>query len=281
MPVFIPFQLGRFTVVDRVRAGGMSEVLEGQYITDDGEMMKVAIKRPLPTPDESHQLMLMFWEECALMERVDHDLFPKFICSGITTGVPYLAMEFVKGKDLRLLLDELRNNNLNVSPMAWVLVAAQLSEAVAYLHSLQTNQKKPILHGDISPRNIMLDREGIPRLLDLGIASRFSNGDIPYNPNNIFQPPYLANDDTKPTQDLDTYAIARVLLECLGGTSLKSIEELGLPKPLQATLNRALDPEGKNNYIDARELATDLQVSLNFKRIDEFRDELSKLVRTP
>lgn len=281
--MFIPFQFGRFTVVDRIRSGGMSEVLEGQYINQDGDMVKVAIKRPLPTADNNNQLMLMFWEECSLLERVDHAIFPGFIASGMVSGCPFLAMELVHGVTLRTLTDYCISSGRKIPHMAWVLIATELAEAIAYLHSIQTIEGKPTLHGDITPSNVMLDVEGRPRLIDLGIASGISNGTIDVNiRNRDYWPPYLNRDNRKPAQDMDTYAIARVLKECLSVEPIP--DHLEGFDCLQNILTNALDPSGLYNYKDARQFAQDLQSCLDLSQLEELRGLFADLVaevRTP
>jgi serine/threonine protein kinase len=277
--MFIPFQLGRYTVTDRVRVGGMSEVLEGRFVDEEGDLARIAIKRPLPEATPDPRLMMMFWEECALMERVRHPAFPRFIESGMAAGQPYLAMELLKGKRGRDLLNARTEGTLGANAATWVLVAAEIAEAAHSLHGLQGEGARRILHGDITPSNVMIDQDGRIRLLDLGISAGIARGLSEMLPGHrLYHPPYLPLDIENPEEDLDTYAIARVLVECLDGQDASIARTRGLPEELVTVLSNALDPGGMYVYKDAANLAHDLRSFIREDRISEMRTELQKLI---
>ena len=276
--MFIPFQLGRYTVTDRVRVGGMSEVLEGRFVDEEGDLARIALKRPLPEASPDPRLMVMFWEECALMERVHHPAFPRFIESGMAGGQPYMAMELLRGRRLRDLLTARPEDTVGANPATWVLVAAEIAEAAHSLHELQGEGGRTILHGDINPSNILIDTEGRVRLLDLGIAAgiaRSLNGVLPGH--RLYHPPYLALDVERPDVDLDTYPIGRILVECFAGDDASVAMRRGLPETLVTVLSNAMDPGGLYVYKDAAQLARDLRSFIREDRIPEMRRELQAL----
>lgn len=276
--MFIPFQLGRYTVTDRVRVGGMSEVLESRFVDDEGDLARIAIKRPLPEATPDPRLIMMFWEECALMERIRHPAFPRFIESGMAAGQPYLAMELLRGQRLRDLLNTRAPETLGANAATWVLVAAEIAEAVDSLHKLRGENPQVILHGDITPSNLMIDMEGRVRVLDLGIAAGIARGITGMLPGHrAYHPPYLPLDTNHPDVDLDTYAIARILIECLDGQDASIARTRGLPEDLVTVLSHALDPGGMYVYKDAANLAQDLRASIREDRIPEMRSELKAL----
>jgi serine/threonine protein kinase len=278
--MFIPFQLGRYTVTDRVRIGGMGEVLEGRFVDDEGDLARIAIKRPLPEATPDPRLMMMFWEECALMERIRHPAFPRFIESGMAAGQPYLAMELLRGQRVRDILNARAPGTLGANPATWVLVAAEIAEAVDSLHKLQSENTQAILHGDITPSNVMIDMEGRVRVLDLGIAAGIARGIAELLPGHRqYHPPYLPLDTNCPEVDLDTYAIARILIECLDGPDASIARTRGLPEELVTVLSNAMDPGGLYVYKDAGNLAVDLRASIRNDRIPEMRNELQALAR--
>jgi len=276
--MFIPFQLGRYTVTDRVRVGGMSEVLEGRFVDEEGDQIRVALKRPLPEASPDPRLQMMFWEECALMERVRHPAFPRFIESGMAGGQPYMAMELLRGRRLRYLINLREENNLGANAATWVLVAAELAEAAHSLHQLRNAAGRTILHGDINPSNVMIDLEGRVRLLDLGMAAGISRGWTDALPGHrLYHPPYLARDAARPDPDLDTYAIARILVECLAGQDATVAMTRDLPETLVTVLSNGLDAGGLYVYKDASHLARDLRSFIREDRIHEMRRELQGL----
>jgi len=276
--LFIPFQLGRYTVMDRVRVGGMSEVVEARFVDDEGEQVRVALKRPLPEVSPDPRLQMVFWEECALMERVRHPAFPRFIESGMAGGQSYMAMELLLGRRLRDLISERTEGGIGANAATWVLVAAELAEASHSLHGLRGEAGRTILHGDINPSNIMIDVEGRVRLIDLGVAAGINRGAMDMLPGHrLYHPPYLPRDAAAPDVDLDTYAVARVLVECLAGHDAAIASARGLPEDLVTVLSNALDAGGLYVYKDASHLARDLRSFIREDRIPEMRKELQRL----
>ena len=276
--MFIPFQFGKYTVTDRVRFGGMAEVLEGSFIDDEGDLARVAIKRPLPEANPDPRMIMMFWEECALMERVRHPSFPKFIESGMAGGQPYLAMEFLRGRRLRDILNTRPEGSVGANAATWVLVAAEIAEGAHSLHELRAERDKTVIHGDINPSNIMIDLNGMVRIIDLGVAAGIARGitDV-LTGNRMYHPPYLARDEANPDVDLDTYGIARVLVECLAGQDSSVARTRGLPETLVTVLSNAMDPGGMFVYKDAAQLALEFRSFIREDRIPEMRQELEKL----
>ena len=276
--MFIPFQLGRYTVSGRIRTGGMSEVFEGQFVDADGDLARIAIKRPLPEAAPDPRLLLMFWEECSLMERISHEVFPRFIESGMASGQPYLAMELLRGIRLREFLNERGEGSPGANPATWVLAAAEIADAAHSLHCLRTEGGRTILHGDINPSNIMIDAKGRIRLIDLGVAAGISRGISGVLPGHRrYHPPYLARDVDNPGVDLDTWAIAQVLVECLDGRDASVVMARGLPEALGMVLSNALDSGGMYVYKDAAQFALDLRSFIRDDRIPEMRRELAAL----
>ncbi|OWK34462.1 serine/threonine protein kinase [Fimbriiglobus ruber] len=85
---------------------------------------------------------------------------------GVTTkGDPYLVMEWIEGRGLNFLI-ETKNAQLDGNRINYT---TQLCDAIAYLHA------QKFLHRDLCPRNVMVDQEGVVKLIDFGLT-------IPYTP---------------------------------------------------------------------------------------------------
>ncbi|MBM4371605.1 MAG: protein kinase [Deltaproteobacteria bacterium] len=280
--MFIPFQLGRYTVTGCLGTGGMSEVLEGQLVDDEGEIVRVAIKRPLPGVGGDSRLLTVFWEECALCERLKHPAFPRFIESTMAGGIPVMAMELVRGRRLREILRGRAPGELGANPATWVHLAASVAEALHALHGVRGERGRPVLHGDVNPSNLLLDLGGAVRVVDLGVAAGLSAGLLDALPGHKgYHPPYLSLSVRDPGPDLDTYATARVLVECLAGTDPQVAMERGLPEGLVTVLSRALDPGGMYVYRSAGQLALDLRSFIREDRREDMRRELAILAAAP
>ncbi len=274
--MFVPFQIGRYAVIDRIRVGGMGELLYAQYVDDNGDISRAAIKRPLPSVAELPDFVEHFWDECNLLERIKHPAFPRFIEAGISGSMPFLAMEYIKGRSLGQLL-RCEPAAAKVSLETWIGLAVDLCDAVAYLHQLKTSDGTPTLHGDIHPSNILVSQEGGVRLLDLGIASLISRRDYQVQRRgNDFQAPFIT--EKAPSTVLDTYAIGRCLLECLGSAEPDRISRQGYSAELQETLARAVDRGGLYNYNSAADLGRDLAACIPGASKAEASKQLSAAV---
>jgi serine/threonine-protein kinase len=274
--MFVPFQIGKYAVIDRIRVGGMGELLYAQYVDGEGDIARAAIKRPLPSVAEIPDFVEHFWDECHLLERIKHPAFPRFIEAGISGTMPFLAMEFIKGRSLGQLL-RCEPAAKRVDLPTWIGLAVDLCDAVAYLHQLKTSDGSPTLHGDIHPSNVLVSHDGQVRLLDLGIASLISRKDFKLQRrSNDFQAPFII--EKAPSTVLDTYAIGRCLLECLGAGEPDKVHREGYSAELQEILARAVDRGGLYNYNNAADLGRDLAACIVGRSKEESQKQLTAAV---
>jgi serine/threonine-protein kinase len=143
--------------------GGMGQVFEA--VASDGR--RVALKLLRPELAAHPEIVRRFVRERTASRRIDHRAFVPIIADGTTAeGAPYLVMELVDGQTLRATVK--RDGPL---PEARVRqIGAELLEAIAAAHAAG------VLHRDVKPDNVAIDRDGALRILDFGIA-RISAGD--------------------------------------------------------------------------------------------------------
>ena len=272
--MFVPFALGKYTIVGRIRYGGMGEVLKAESITDEGSIAPWAIKRPLPTVREDPELLGLFWRETELMQKVKHRAFIDVHEVGVHKGIPYLAMEYVEGATVREILQWSEEHGGSLRPEAWVLLAGDLAQAAEYLHRFKRGTRN-LVHGDIRAANVMVDTEGEVRLLDLGVAlaeDELYRRILRNRGDEV--PPFLL--ERGKTPEADTYAIGRLLVECLGGMS--RVEQASrLPKGLVEIIKRSVDRSGLYVFTTARALRREIAGYLAAGKTEKMRRELAEL----
>jgi serine/threonine-protein kinase len=89
-------------------------------------------------------------------------------------GRDYLIMDYVPGKDLRVLMNEARQKGTTLAEKDILVWANQLADALAYLH----NQNPPILHRDIKPSNLKITPNGILKLVDFGLVKILASEEV-------------------------------------------------------------------------------------------------------
>ncbi len=165
----------RYQILELVGHGGMGAVYRAEDLRLQGR--QCAVKEVLPElnlpADLMAQMQEQFYREASILARLDHPNLPKVSDYFSEYGREYLVMDFVAGRDLKELVDEARKQNTFLSERRVLGWAAQLCDAVEYLHS----QDPPVLHRDIKPSNIKLTPHGTIKLVDFGLVKLLAPDD--------------------------------------------------------------------------------------------------------
>lgn len=167
---------GRYRIKRIIGQGGMGSI----YLADDTRLegRQCALKevehdKSLP-PDLAREARDQFLREATVLARLDHPNLPKVSDFFSISNRDYLVMDFVPGKDLRVLITEARQENRFLAESDVLNWAGQLANALTYLHS----QNPPILHRDIKPSNLKLTPDGLLKLVDFGLVKLLAPGEI-------------------------------------------------------------------------------------------------------
>jgi serine/threonine protein kinase len=164
-------QFGKYTLVERLGRGGMADVWKAKISGPGGFQRTLVIKRILPHLVEDEQFKSMFVAEARLSARLNHANIVQVFELGDVDGEFYLAMEYVRGRDL---VNVVRAQLLKGLPPPGMgaFVARELCRALAYAHALTDDSGTPLrlIHRDVSPSNVMISFDGAVKLLDFGIA---------------------------------------------------------------------------------------------------------------
>ncbi len=167
--------LGRYQLERRLGGGGMADVFlarRGGHERLAHVVQHVALKRLRPEMAEDPHFVRMFLDEARLVARLRHPHIVTLIEAGESAGELYLAMELVDGAPLSRMLRVARSQQRPIDAAAAVEVGLQVADALAHAHQLAGDDERPldIVHRDVSPQNILVDRHGHVKLTDFGIA---------------------------------------------------------------------------------------------------------------
>lgn len=151
-------QIGSYRITGVVGNGGMGAVYRA-IRADDEFQRQVAIKLIKPGMDTT-LILRRFRHERQILANLDHQNIARLFDGGSTEeGSPYLVMEYVEGLPIH---DFANSNNLSITERLKLFLG--VCEAVEYAHRHQ------VVHSDLKPANILVTKEGLPKLLDFGIA---------------------------------------------------------------------------------------------------------------
>ncbi|MBI3849136.1 MAG: protein kinase [Verrucomicrobia bacterium] len=155
--------IARYRILRRLGVGGMGEVL----LAEDTRLERsVALKLMSAELAKNENQRKRFHTEAKAASALNHPNICVIHEVGETEdGRPFLAMEYVEGQTLDVVLQQRRLKIREV-----LALGAQVADALDAAHA------RGLLHRDIKPANIMLDRRGQAKVLDFGLAKRFGNG---------------------------------------------------------------------------------------------------------
>lgn len=155
---------GKYVLDNVIGHGGATTVYQGH----DRIGKKYAVKVIDESVASSKSIVDSVCNEAMLLSRMNHPAIRKTIDICKETPHIFLVFEYIDGINLEQMMQE--NNGQPLSAELIVSYAKQIASALAYIHSLTP----PIINRDIKPRNIMVDRQGIVKLVDFDIAIEFA-----------------------------------------------------------------------------------------------------------
>ena len=210
-----PFEgraLGAYVIERRIGDGGMGTVYLARRADQHFEQ-RVAIKM-LRRGMDSELLVQRFRHERQILASLDHPNIARLFDGGSTAeGLPYFVMELVDGMPIDRYADEHR-----LSTPERLRLCLRIVEAVQHAHERQ------IVHRDLKPNNVLVTKDGHPKLLDFGIAKILDAG--PGGPSTLttlarpMTPDYASPEQVRGlpvTPATDVYALGLLLYELLTG----------------------------------------------------------------
>ncbi len=154
-----------------VAQGGMASVWAARLKGTRGFQRVVAIKTILPSLSDDARFEQMFLDEAALAARIRHPNVVQVLDLGEEGGLLYQVMEWIDGEPLSAFLRELpEGSGLPYPIAARILIGACEGLHAAHETRDDADQSVGLVHRDISPQNILVTRDGVPKVVDFGVA---------------------------------------------------------------------------------------------------------------
>jgi serine/threonine protein kinase len=167
----LPFErLGEYTVLAPISEGGMASVWLGRLTEEPSRFAALKVIRAEHGRNE--EFVAMFLDEARIASRLTHPNIIAIHGLGHDGKRHFLAMEVLRGRTLLQLWERAhsRKRRLPYEVVAWV--GARVADALHHAHELRDERGRPlhVIHRDVSPSNIFVTDEGVPKLIDFGLA---------------------------------------------------------------------------------------------------------------
>jgi serine/threonine-protein kinase len=280
--------IGRYALYDEIAAGGMATVHLGRLTGQAGFSRTVAIKRLHVSLAKDPDFVAMFMDEARLAGRIHHPNVASTLDVVAREGELFLVMEYILGESLWRLLRQCAEIGERVEPRIGAAIVVGLLHGLHAAHEAHSEHGEPleIVHRDVSPQNVLVGIDGVPRVVDFGIAKAAGRAQATREGQLKGKLPYMAPEQLQGlevTRRTDIYAASIVLWELLTGKRLFARENdaavmlavltmpppppsavmPGIPTALDRIALRGLSRSPDARFRTARDMALDLEASLD------------------
>ncbi len=271
----------RYTIERKIGEGGMAEVFLGY---DDLLHRPVAIKRLRPQYAADATFRLRFEREAQAAASFSHPNIVNIYDVGEDGGTPYIVMEYIAGETLKEIIEQ----EGPFHPDDVAILIEQVASALDYAH------ERGFVHRDIKPQNILVDAEGLAKVVDFGIAKGLSDSTLTEAGTGLGTVHYLSPEQASglmATPSSDIYSLGVIAYEMLTGrlpfeadsavgVAMKHLHEAPkhpsqvnpqVPRPAGDVVMRALAKDPTQRFPTAGEFA---------RALDHWRDFASATAKT-
>lgn len=285
-------KFGRYFLLDRIAQGGMAEIYRARLATLDGASRLLVIKRIQTGHGGNREFQQMFRSETKVMMGFNHSNIVQVYDFGEENEQPYIAMEFIDGKNLRQVINRCAEMRQPFPVEFSVWIVEQAAAGLHYAHSYKdkiSGQALNIVHRDVSPQNILVSYDGTVKVIDFGIAKATVNSEATRAGIIKGKPSYLSPEQVEGAVldgRSDLFSLGIVLWELLAGRKLfqasgesefavlKLIESCQTYVKPPSTVNPSIPPE--LDAIIMRALTKD--PNQRFQTGEEFQRALHKFL---
>jgi serine/threonine protein kinase len=260
---------GRYQVIEELGKGGMGKVYK---VFDTKIKEKVALKLIKPEIASDYEVIERFSSELRLARKIRHKNVCGMFDLGEAEGAHFITMEYVSGEDLKTMI----RMTGTIAIGAVLSIGKQVCAGLAEAHNLG------VVHRDLKPQNIMIDRGGNVKIMDFGIARSLREKGITAASMMIGTPEYMSPEQAEAKevdQRSDIYSLGIILYEMAAGRvpfegetplsiAMKHKAETpkdpkqfnpNIPGDLSAVIMKCLEKDKARRYQNAAEVGSELE----------------------
>jgi serine/threonine protein kinase len=262
---------GRYQIIEELGKGGMGRVYK---VFDTKIKEKIALKLIKPEIASDRETIGRFSNELRLARKISHRNVCRMFDLGESEGAHFITMEYVHGEDLKSMIR--MSTGLTIGTV--LSIGKQVCDGLAEAHSLG------VVHRDLKPQNIMIDKGGNAKIMDFGIARSVREKGITGASVMIGTPEYMSPEQVEgkeADQRSDIYSLGIILYEMLtahvpfeGDTPLAIAVKHKTEVPRDPKLVNAQIPEDLSRVV-LKCLEKDKEK--RYQSVDELNLELEKI----
>ena len=197
----------RYQIIEELGKGGMGKVFKA---LDKKINEKIALKLIKPEISSDKKIIERFGNELKFARKIAHRNVGRMFHLGEHEGTHFITMEYIPGEDLKSMIRMSRQMGIGTA----ISIAKQVCEGLSEAHRLG------VIHRDLKPNNIMIDKDGNARIMDFGIARSLKEKGITGAGVIVGTPEYMSPEQVE-AKEFDTradiYSLGVILYEMLTG----------------------------------------------------------------
>lgn len=274
---------GSYQIINEIGEGGAARVVRARHIHPNYAERTFALKLLFPQADSDSDMQTVFRKEAFLMALLKHPNIVRTFEAGVEEGQPFIAMEYISGRDLWEVLERADQLDVELRQSVLMHILGEVLRGIVFAHELVDGDGNAlnVIHHDVNPTNIFLSFDGDVKLGDFGVAAVTQSGRA-YGDENQGKLGYFAPEQfikAPLDQRVDIFAFGVTMFELLCGVTpfesddadevLRLNREAIVPPPrrlnpgidhgLAAVMMRALARKPNDRYGTARIMLTALE----------------------
>ena len=261
-------KFGRLVLLEETDSGSLGNEYRAARLGPSGFDRVVTVLRFSPVVSADVEASKRLVEEARLAAQIHNPGIVRMLGVGRVGASFYLSTELVEGRTLRAVLSCCREEGFPFGADHALMIASRAAAGLELLHGRKDDAGRPLFHGLVSPRHLVVAFDGEVKLKGLGLWSALGGTELLAPEERAYLAPEQA--DTRGDPRSDVYALGLVLLEALGGQATDASDPLErvtearlasaggehgpLPRPLRELLRRALAKDPAARFAGTAEL---------------------------